>query len=295
MGLPVRVFLNSKSGTACTESDLRALFEKYDCPCEFSPIKKSLDAGALARSDPAETAYLAAGGDGTVNLVAAAVAGTARRMGVLPVGTLNHFAKDLHLPLELDPAVEAVAQGDTQLVDSAEVNGEIFVNNSSLGFYPTMVQQRERMKKAGGNKWAALVAASVKAFLRFRCLTVTFVVEGETRHCTTPFLFVGNNEYCVEGSHLGQRDHVDRGLLSLYLAPGATRATMLRFAAAAAIGRLKELTDFHEYTTTEFTVTTRRPRSLRVSLDGEVRRLQTPLTYKIHPKNLHVLKVSAES
>ncbi len=119
-----------------------------------------------------------------------------------------------------------------------------------------------------------------------------FAVEGEERRCTTPFLFVGNNEYCLDGARLGQRERLDRGELSLYLAPGATRGTMLRFIAAAALGRLQQLPDFQEYKTKEFTVDARRRKRLRVSLDGEVRRLTGSLQYRICPAALRVLKES---
>ena len=296
MGISVRVFINAKSGSGSddsTQQDLQTLFDKHACPVTFTRLSKFLDPAALAKSDPPGMAYIAAGGDGTVNLVASTVAGTSRPMGVLPIGTLNHFAKDLNLPLELEPAVEVIAQGHTRKVDSAQVTplaqpARTFVNNSSLGVYPAMVIDRERMKRSGRNKWASLVAASARAFVRFRRLTVEFEVDGRPRRCTTPFVFVGNNEYCLEGTRLGEREHIDRGRLSLYLAPGATRVTMLRLLTAALLGRLKQTSDFQFFQPDSFRVTSRH-RSLRVSLDGEVARLATPLEYSIRPASLNVL------
>ena len=302
MGIPVRIFLNSNSGSgsdASTQRDLQTLFDKHACLVTFTRLAKSLNPTALAQSDPPEMAYIAAGGDGTVNLVASTVAGTPRRMGVLPIGTLNHFAKDLNLPLELEPAVEVIAAGHTRKVDSAHVTplslpARTFVNNSSLGVYPAMVIDRERMKRSGRNKWASLVAASARAFVRFRCLTVEFEVDGRPRRCTTPFVFVGNNEYCLDGARLGEREHLDRGRLSLSLAPGATRITMLRLLTAALFGRLKQTSDFQFFQPTTFRVTSRH-RALRVSLDGEVAHLATPLEYSIRPASLNVLCPTPET
>ncbi len=293
MGANVRVFLNAKSGTGDASPErLTELFQKHGIAASVTKLTAGMDFERFAGED---AAWVAAGGDGTVRSVAEAVQGTGRPLGVLALGTLNHFTRDLDLPLEIDAAVAGIAGGETLEVDAAMVRcnggGElVFVNNSSLGAYPAMVMDRERMKKAGRNKWASLVAASFKAFVRFRCLTVTFAVDGETRRCTTPFVFVGNNEYCVDGARLGRREHLDRGELSLYMAPGATRVTMLRFLAAAAVGRLKALPEFHEYRTTEFTVDARQRKRLRVSLDGEVRRLRGPLTYRILPRALRVLR-----
>ena len=298
MGSKARVFLNPKSGAGkAAPEHLEELFGREGVSAAITRLTAGVDLKKLNAADAADVAWVAAGGDGTIRAVAEAIAGSDRAFGVLALGTLNHFARDLDLPLELEAAVQGIAAGQTAAVDAAEVRcgkGGVsaFVNNSSLGAYPAMVMDRERMKRAGRNKWSSLVVASVKAFVRFRCLTVTFAVDGHERRCTTPFLFVGNNEYCVDGARLGRREHLDRGTLSLYLAPGASRATMLRFVTAAALGRLKDLPEFHEYKTTEFTVDARRRKRLRVSLDGEVKRLTGPLTYRIRPSALQVLKQS---
>ena len=293
----VRVFLNQKSGAGeATPERLRTLFGAHGVEAVVTTVRPGVDPGSFDGSDEPGTAWVAGGGDGTVRAVAEAVVrGAGRNFGVLALGTLNHFARDLGLPLALEQAVAAVAQDQTVAVDVAQVADKdgkalVFVNNSSLGAYPAMVIERERMKKAGRNKWASLLLASIKAFARFRCLTVTFEVEGKQRQCTTPFLFVGNNEYCVDGARLGERERLDRGELCLYLAPGATRATMLRFMAAAAVGRLKAMPEFMEFRTQEFNVQARGRKRLRVSLDGEVRRLAGPLRYRILPGALKVLR-----
>ena len=288
-----RIFLNPHSGPGQTQSQreqqVRALFPS----CQITPLSGSVDVKALSRQDPADLPYIAAGGDGTVNAIAAAVIATERPMGILPLGTLNHFARDLNLPLEPEAAAKIIAAGHSIQVDAAEVNGLVFVNNSSLGAYPAMVMDRERMKKSGGNKWASLVAASLRAFVRFRHLHVEMKVQGEIRNCTTPFLFIGNNEYCLDatrpGAHFGQRENLDAGVLSLYLAPGATRAGILRMAVAALFGTLRELPEYEEILVPEFTVRVHGRRRLRVSLDGEVRRIPGPLHYRTRPGALKVL------
>ena len=284
-----RIFLNPQSGPGAVQGEqekkLRALFPA----CEITPMGRGVDLKKLAREDAVELAYIAAGGDGTVNAVAGAVAGTERAMGVLPLGTLNHFAQDLNVPLDLEAAAKVISDGETSWVDAAKVNGLVFVNNSSLGAYPAMVMDRERMKKSGRNKWSALVAASARAFVRFRHLHVEMMVDGHSRSCTTPFLFVGNNEYRLDGMRLGRREHLNGGVLSLYLAPGASRLGVLRMAIAAVFGRLKQTPEYEEILVQEFTVRVHGRRRIRVSLDGEVRRMPGPLQYRILPGALKVL------
>jgi len=92
-------------------------------------------ADAATRAD----VVVAAGGDGTVGAVASALAGTDVAMAVLPMGTLNHFARDAGIPLDLEAAAQAMVDASLrQAVDVAEVNGHVFVNNSSIG--PTHVR-----------------------------------------------------------------------------------------------------------------------------------------------------------
>ena len=117
---------------------------------------------------------MAGGGDGTVNTVASAVIDTDKTFGVLPLGTLNHFAKDLHIPLDLEAAARTIIAGHTTQVDVGEVNDEIFLNNSSLGLYPRLVQKRKKKQRLGSRKWAAFfwAAISCTATLSFsRCQT----------------------------------------------------------------------------------------------------------------------------
>ena len=89
-------------------------------------------------------------------------------LGVLPLGTLNHFAKDLGIPEKLEDAVALITAGHTRRVDLGEVNGEIFINNSSLGIYPYLVSDRERQTSATGRtKWVAASLAFLRVLRRF--------------------------------------------------------------------------------------------------------------------------------
>jgi diacylglycerol kinase family enzyme len=87
---------------------------------------------------------VAAGGDGTINAVASELVGSNKILGVLPMGTLNHLAKDLGMPLDLESAVDIIAQQTLSRIDIGEVNGRYFLNNSGLGLYPGIVHEREQ-------------------------------------------------------------------------------------------------------------------------------------------------------
>src|SRR5205085_5858695 len=122
---------------------------------------------------------VAGGGDGTVSAVAAAVAGTDKTLGVLPLGTLNHFAKDLHIPLDLAAAVRNLVEGHAVSVDVGEVNGQIFINNSSLGIYPQIVREREKKQRQGMSKWPAFLLALFTVLRRYPLVGVRLVAHDQ--------------------------------------------------------------------------------------------------------------------
>jgi YegS/Rv2252/BmrU family lipid kinase len=246
-----------------------------------------LDAAKKAVRDGA-TLVVAGGGDGTVSAVASCLADSGVRLGILPMGTLNHFAKDLQIPLDMDEAIGVIAQGREIAVDMGEVNGRLFINNSSLGLYPDIVLDRERQRqRLGRGKWAALLAASVHAARRYPVLSLQLEVDGKVLERRTAFVFVGNNEYRMEGFEIGERHGLGDGQLSLYVTQRTGRFGLFRLALRALFGRLQQAKDF-DMLAAKAVVVHSRHRRMRVAADGEVTTLQTPLNYRIRPGVLRV-------
>jgi len=121
---------------------------------------------------------VAGGGDGTISLVASALIDSGKVLGVLPLGTLNHFAKDLRIPIDFEEAAQNLVSGSTVKVDVGEVNGRIFLNNSTLGLYPTLVREREKQQRLGWRKWPAFVWAAIAALRRYPFVSVRVSVDG---------------------------------------------------------------------------------------------------------------------
>ena len=233
-------------------------------------------------------AVVAAGGDGTMGAVASAVAGSPVPLGVLPLGTLNHFAKDLGIPLDLDGAVAAIAAGRTIAVDVCEVNGRVFVNNSSLGLYPLLVRQRELRQRLGRGKWPAFAWAAIAALRWYPFLHVRLEADGKTMVRRTPFVFVGNNAYAMEGFRIGSRASLTGGRMCVYMTHGTGRLALLRLALAALAGRLDRAQNFDSLSTAELWIDAR-ARRVNVAVDGEVAAIETPLHYRIRPGALRVI------
>lgn len=273
-----------------------ALAERFPAQGLAARVTLARDGDELARAardalDAGVDAVVAGGGDGTVNAVAAQLVGTAATLGVLPLGTLNHFAKDLRIPCELDAAIRCVAEGHATRVDVGRVNERVFLNNSSIGLYPAMVELRDRRQaERGWGKWPATVWASFKTLRSYPYVKVDVELDGTPRHRRTPFLFVGNNRYHLNGSglELGARERLDGGELSVYLAPHSGRAGVLLLPVQAWLGRLHRSRTFEAHHATTLRIAAPVPR-LRVATDGETCLLETPLHYRIERRALRVL------
>jgi diacylglycerol kinase family enzyme len=293
------IILNAASGTDDKHGvpeRLADFFASKDVPARIITADSGADIAALARRALEDTdgPIVAGGGDGTVSAVASALVDTGRTFGVLPLGTLNHFAKDLGLPLTLEEAAQVLLDGTPVPVDVGEVNGRIFLNNSSLGLYPAIVHKRERLQeRLRYGKWPAFVRAALSALSRYPFVEARIQVDGREMVRHSPFIFIGNNQYRIEGLDIGGRSRLDSGWLWLYAIHETGRLGLFRFAFHALRHTLREQRDFDCLCSTQIRIQARR-RLLRVATDGEVNLLELPLHYRIRPGALRVL-VSRQS
>ena len=292
--MKIVVVLNASAGSVTGASDtiarVREAFERSHLEPEIVAIgpESFLAAARRAAASDADVVVIG-GGDGTLNSGAAELVGGPKTLGILPLGTLNHFAKDLGLPMGLDEAVATIARGHVTEVDVGEVNGRIFLNNSSIGLYPSAVAEREELRRGRRRgKWLAMLNASADVFRRFPLLDATLEIEGRTVALTTPFIFVGNNRYEMSLFSLGTRSSLHGGELSLYLTRNTGRSGLLRLALRALLGSLEQDRDFRSFALSTLEIRTRR-RSVGVSLDGEVVRMSSPIRYRLRPRALRVL------
>jgi diacylglycerol kinase family enzyme len=289
--------LNASAGTAAklggddAPSRVRDALHRAGVDGEVRPIEPKCMSNAAREAAHAPTdAVVAGGGDGTVNCVATALLGAEKPMGVLPLGTLNHFAKDLGIGPMLEDAARALANGEVRAIDVGEVNGHIFLNNASIGLYPRMVDRRDWIRRRlGHSKFVAMVFASFGVFRRFPTVSVRIVTDdGKTIHRNTPFVFIGNNAYELKAFTVGGRASLDRGELGLYFANRTGRFAMVLLAIRALFGRLEQAKDFEAMTVREFWIDSRR-KHLDVATDGEVLRLTPPLHFRSRHNELKVI------
>ncbi|HEV7785092.1 MAG TPA: diacylglycerol kinase family protein [Thermoanaerobaculia bacterium] len=292
----VTVLVNRGSGTVkkknLTVESLGEMFQKagVEADVRFLPGRQIQDAAREAAKGGAD-AVVAGGGDGTVRSVAAMLMGGKLPLGVLPLGTLNHFATDLKIPSDLEGAVKVIAEGTAQALDVGEVNGEIFLNNSSIGFYPPIVQARDQeMRHSKLNKWVAMALATFKLLPKLSSLDLK-VSSGDWKvDRSTEVLFVGNSEYRMSALDHGAPDRLEAGgFLCVYVTHTRSRLGLFGLALTGLFRDVKQTNSVEDWKLREFKVEVRQTRAIPVAFDGEVSTLRSPLLFRKRIGDLRVI------
>jgi diacylglycerol kinase family enzyme len=297
----ITVLFNARAGSQdpSAAEPLATALRAAGCDAEIRVCDGSSVAAAAADAlTGGSQVIVAAGGDGTVSTAASAVVGTGAVLGVIPLGTLNHFARDIGVPLDLGEAAQVIAAGRTTSIDVGDVNGRPFLNNSSIGMYARLVTERAAMQRLGSGKWVAHGLAAMRVWRRYRRLRVEVrrakvevgsgVGSEVDRRILTPFVFVGNNEYQLSGLEFGGRKTLAAGRLHVCMAPGMSRGGVARMIIAAIFGDVRNLDGFESFTASAVELDAGVAR-LQTSIDGEVVTLDHPLTYRIRSRALRVI------
>jgi len=292
-GSSLSVIVNSSGGTArrlgdALETKLRDAFAAAGHEADPLIVPGDRIARAIAATDSEVVAV--GGGDGTVATAAAVLSGTGRRLAVLPLGTLNHFARAIGVDGTLEQAATVAVSGKVQAVDLGELGGRVFVNNASIGLYARMVADRDRRHLP---KWLATVPAAFHVLANPGARRTALTIDGERRRVKTPLLFIGNNRYALSAGHVGERESLSDGLLSLYAVAPRGRAGLVLSALRILFGRFDPHSDFAALAEGR-EILVEGHGDHHVALDGEVLEPEFPLTVSIRPRALSVM-VPAEA
>ena len=286
------VLLNENSGTAhalgVTKESLGDLFKArgLDASIDADSSRSMGERIADALASDAEI-IVAAGGDGTITALAGALIGSNKSLAILPLGTFNAVAKDLHVPLDLPSAINALATGTSQNIDVAEVNGRIFLQKVVIGLIPGLAAGREHLR---GRETAAAKIGFLRYFFRrlARARRIAVVIDpsdGERRVERVQAMAVACNAYDEGLGKFFSRQSLDRGTLTLYVLRHFTARDFFRLVTGMVIGRWRDDEALSMESVKEVTIDTRKS-LIKVMFDGEVETFQTPLRFAIRPKAL---------
>jgi diacylglycerol kinase family enzyme len=284
------LFLNRNSGAKLAPGELDALREAAaGAGIEILEIAPELDCAheIRERARRGVRLFIAAGGDGTVHHVLQAVVQSDATLAVLPLGTYNHFARDLNIPLDWREALEVAMNGESRQIDTGRINDRFFVNNVSLGLYPELVARREEQGR-DYPRWKARLFALYTTLRKYPHVTLSVETAHRSEVLRTHVFLISNNRYDLERLGIeASRDSLTEGKLSVYWLPHTSRLRLTRFLARYATGRVRSIPGFRSFKTMRMRVHT--PRShLKVGIDGEVFTMAPPLVVTAVPRSLLV-------
>jgi diacylglycerol kinase family enzyme len=284
---PIPVFVNAGAGSAdaaaaAVSADPRFRLRRVPAGELLPAVAAALDGG--------DDRVVVAGGDGTLAAVAALAVERSATLGVVPGGTLNHFARAHGLPTDPAAALETAVGGVPRAVDVGYVNGRLFLNTSAVGAYPVFVRRRERLERRLGYR-AASVAAAVWTAWRLPRLSVRLEAAGRSRELAGPLVFVGVGERELHARGLGLPERGGARGLHVLAVRGSSRLRLLGAAVRALApgarpwsrgGRVESLV----VQRCEITL----PRGHgRVALDGETAYIPGTLRYELARDALRVM------
>ncbi|MBC7708136.1 NAD(+)/NADH kinase [Polaromonas sp.] len=280
------VIHNPASGTSVPEAAIRTAFGDSGHLLHFVNIADGQNEIEKMIKDYNAHIVIAAGGDGTVNCAANICVSLYLPLGVLPVGTLNHFAKDMNLPIKLTEAAALIQKGKMTTVDYGSVTGHVFVNNSSIGIYPASVLKREQLQSKIG-KWPSAVIAMFGTITKLSTTHLRIQYDSTDVTFKTPLLFVGNNSYNFDKVGFVNRKSLTAGDLYLYIVRANRVSAFIRLVVSMVFGKRPASHDFIAHPKNTLTVNSRK-NILDVAVDGEILTLQPPLKYELYAQRLKV-------
>lgn len=293
----ITVILNVGSGhrdAAECETQIREGLCASDCPVQIRVAKSAQEVRAQVAQTLADAqrdeVICAAGGDGTINLVASLILGRGVPLGVIPLGTFNYFARDLGIPLEPREAAAALATGRPRSVHVARVNGHLFLNNASFGLYRQLLEERERSKQRFGRYKLVAVFSALHTLWRFRHVyTLDISLDGESRVIRTPMLFFGLNSLQLEKLDLDVARCARAGQLAVIALQPVSRWHLLGLAMKGALQGLHDSPDLRCHGASQVLVRQPGRGSTRVAVDGESFECRMPLRIEVLPHALEVI------
>jgi diacylglycerol kinase family enzyme len=273
-----------------TQSQIAELFQSHGIKVRLLVAQDGSEITSLAKEAArSETEVIvAAGGDGTIDAIASAVAGTGKIFGVLPLGTFNLFARRLGIPLDLTAAVRTAVNGRVAAINVGEVNDRVFLSRSSIGLYPLALRHREQMFRRFGRSRLIALLSGATALVRWgNVMTIRLTTASEQYHFRSRFVFVCNNPEELDYFRLRGRECIDAGKLAIYLPKPLSPAGILRLGFWMLRRETKETRDFAMICAGEARLQIE-PSRVPVSLDGEVEMMRTPLLYRLRMGALRV-------
>ena len=247
--------------------------------------------GALKMEKPKhDTALLIGGGDGTIRTAASILRDCKIPFGILPLGTMNLFAKDLELELDIFKLADSYKQFKIVQIDAARVNDEVFLCNAMVGIPLDIAKKREENRNTEtALTWFGLLKRGLDKLCGERGRIMYLTYEGITEKKIIKAAVIGNNEYEDAGG-LGafKKKSLTDGNLSIYTVNPEGTLESIALLSKLALGLWKDAAGLEFFNARELTLNARK-HEIKILLDGEIYKMRSPLRFFSDPGALSIL------
>ena len=210
--------INPKSGTGKQGTFLEVLSQTFNVSkFYFDTVYTQYGGHATLLSKDACNKYdlvVAVGGDGTVNEVARGLIGSNCTMGIVPVGSGNGLARHLRLPMNVKESVEIINEGKSQIIDTATINGEHFVNVAGIGFDAHIAHLYSNTKKRGPIPY---IKMATQEFQKYKSKNFQVIIEGQSYNLKAFLISFANSAQFGNNAYISPHAIINDGLLDVCL------------------------------------------------------------------------------
>ena len=232
---------------------------------------------------------VAAGGDGTLNAVAAKLMHQNIPMGILPLGTFNYVARVLDIPLDLVEAAKVIATGTPRDSHVAKINQHIYLNNASLGLYPLFIKKREQYNQKFGRLLLNAYTSGLDVLIRDRQqLKLEVEVDGQVYPVKTPLVFFGNNQLQLKELNLQIAKDAAEGHVAGIVVAKSDKLSLFKMLFQLMRGNLENTPDVYSFAAENVKIRSKK-KQLTVAVDGELFEIETPLDITVAKNALKIM------
>ena len=296
----ILVVWNPSAGLATTRrggtvDDLRDTLETHGIQADIAEPGGEDEARATVRQAVAEgvDVVVAAGGDGTVHLVAEELLGTTTALGILPLGRVMNVARALGIERDLDAAAEVLVTGEIRTIDTGEANASdgrvvAFFEAGSVGLNAAIFREVTRADEGD----PVSILRTIWVAFRYRPARMTIELDGDTITSRALMVAVSNGPYLGLGMTVAPTARLDDGRFDVRVFRHFSKLELLRHLASIAFGRRQYTPHVSTYRSGDVRITSAHPLPARA--DG-VDLGTTPVTYRTRAGALRVVVPAGQS
>ncbi len=239
-------------------------------------------------------AILAGGGDGTISTAAGICWRQGMPLGVVPAGTMNLFARSLHLPLDVYEVLDVLASGRIKSADIATANGRAYVHQYSVGLHSRIVRLRNSYHFSSRlGKIRASIRAALEVMLDPPVFEAVCRIDGREERTRTSAISVANNHFGADPLLYART--LSGGELGIYIAGALSPGSVARLIFDILRGKLKESETISERGAREVHLHfPKLPKRADAVMDGELLPLERDVEIRLHAGELKVLAASGD-